>query len=198
ADQGAVWTYRHASTPFWQLEAAALKVLDGADNGMLGSSVALADDGDTALVGAGADDAGRGAAWVLGRSGGVWTVRSSKLTGLGEPGAGRFGAGVALAARGDVALVGAPGDATGAGAGWMYARSGGRWSELGGKLVGTGASGPAGLGSSAALSADAEVALLGGADDDGGKGAAWPFAAAPVVTTISPGTGPTAGGTQVA
>ena len=51
-----------------------------------------------------------GAAWVFTRTGSTWTQQGGKLTGDGETGAGRFGAGVALSEHGDTALIGGPGD----------------------------------------------------------------------------------------
>src|SRR3984893_4299483 len=49
--------------------------------GLLGYSVALSSDGNTALVGAPHDNTNVGAAWVFTRSGSTWTQQGSKLTG---------------------------------------------------------------------------------------------------------------------
>jgi hypothetical protein len=60
--------------------------------GVFGESVALAADGNTALIGGGADNGNDGAAWVFTRSGGVWKQQGPKLTGGGqEQGTGGFG-----------------------------------------------------------------------------------------------------------
>ena len=81
----------------------------------------------------------------------------------------------------------------------MYTRSGGAWTQLGSKLVGTGAIGNAREGYSVALSGDGNTAVLGGPYDNSGccyafVGAAWVFAAtAPPgpVTVFSPAQGAT-------
>ena len=139
-----------------------------------GHSVALSADGETAVIGAPTFDDRSGAAWVFTRSGSTWTLQA-KLTGAGESGAGRFGAGVALSADGETALVGAPADGGDLGAAWVFARSGSTWTPQGEKLTGGEESGAADLGESVALSADGATALVGGRNDDGKAGAAWLF-----------------------
>ncbi len=82
---------------------------------------------------------------------------------------------MALSADGNIAIVGGPGDNSGAGAAWVFIRNGGVWSQEGGKLIGTGAVGNADQGSSVALSADGNTAIVGGLGDNSGAGAAWVF-----------------------
>ena len=57
-----------------------------------------------------------------------------------------------------------------AGAAWVFTRSGGVWTQQGSKLVGTGAVGDADLGSSVALSADGNTAIVGGPGDNARRG----------------------------
>jgi hypothetical protein len=135
--------------------------------GAFGSALAISGDGNTALVGGSGDNAGAGAVWVFTRSGSTWSQQGPKLTGGGEVGAGKFGHGVALSFDGSTALVGGGGDNAGAGAVWVFTRSGSTWSQQGPKLIG----GDVGLlfGESVSLSADGNSALIGG---DGG----WVFA----------------------
>ena len=146
-----------------------------AGEGLFGASVALSADGDTALVGAPSDSGGAGAAWVFTRTGSIWTQQGEKLTGTGESGRGAFGASVALSADGATALVGGPSDNGGAGAAWVFTRTGSIWTQQGEKLTGTGESGRGAFGASVALSADGATALVGGPFDAGHAGAAWPF-----------------------
>src|SRR5579872_2188324 len=95
-----------------------------------GSSVALSEDGNTAIEGGNFDSGYAGAAWVFTRSGSVWTQEGSKLVGTGAiGGTANQGASVALSADGNTALVGGLGDNGGAGAMWVYARAGGVWSQ---------------------------------------------------------------------
>ena len=143
--------------------------------GEFGTSVALSDDGDTALIGAPADDENVGAAWVFTRSGSTWTQQGGKLTGAGGDGQSRFGRSVALSADGNTALVGGTRDNSSEGAAWVFARSGSTWTQQGEKLTGTGAVGQAEFGRSVALSADGGTALIGGWSDNGNAGAAWVF-----------------------
>ena len=174
--------------------------------GQLGSSVALSADGSTALLGAAADDSSAGAAWVFTRSAGSWSDQSGKLTGdctvgcggiggTGETGAGELGFAVALTADGNTAVLGAPGDDSGAGAAWVFTRSGSAWSAQGTKLVGdctsgcsgangTGENGAADFGDFVALPAplagsnsatDSNTALIGGPLDNSNSGAVWVF-----------------------
>ena len=69
-------------------------------------------------------------------------------------------------------------DNSSAGAAWVYTRNGGIWSQQGSKLVGTGAATKAGQGSSVALSADGNTAIVGGPGDGG---ALWIFTRSGVV-----------------
>jgi hypothetical protein len=143
--------------------------------GEFGTSVALSDDGDTALIGGPADNENVGAAWVFTRSGSTWTQQGEKLTGAGEDGQSRFGRSVTLSADGSTALIGSTRDNSHAGAAWVFTRSGSTWTQQGEKLTGTGEAGQGEFGRSVALSADGITALIGGWGDDGNEGAAWVF-----------------------
>ena len=101
--------------------------------------------------------------------------QGAKLVGTGAVGDAFQGSSVALSSDGNTALVGGPDDNTNKGAVWVFTRSGRTWSQQGPKLVGAGAVGPAHQGQSVALSSDGNTALVGGAGDNGSKGAAWVF-----------------------
>jgi hypothetical protein len=81
---------------------------------------------------------------------------------------------VALSADGKTALVGGYYDNNGAGASWVYTRTGNTWAQQQ-KLTGTGNTGNAWQGFSVALSADGNTAIVGGVIDASGKGAVWIF-----------------------
>jgi IPT/TIG domain-containing protein/fibronectin type III domain protein/FG-GAP repeat protein len=102
-------------------------------------------------------------------------LQQAVLTGGGEVGEGFFGYSVALSADGNTALIGGPGDHAGVGAAWVFVRAGGAWTQQGPKLTAEDEQGEGGFGSSAALSADGNTALIGGEGDDSGQGAAWIF-----------------------
>jgi IPT/TIG domain len=98
-----------------------------------------------------------------------------KLVGTFAVGAPEQGWSVALSADGNTAIVGGPDDNSQAGAAVVYTRSGGVWTQQGSKLVGSGAVGNAQQGSSVALSADGNTAIVGGPTDNSNAGAAWVY-----------------------
>ena len=123
--------------------------------GVFGESVALSSDGNTALVGAPYAENYLGAAWIFERDGSTWSQRR-KLTGTGEQGEERFGVGVALSGAGDTALIAGDTERETSGAGWIFTRVGGVWSQEGSKFV-PGNGGP--LGPAVALSSDGQFAF---------------------------------------
>jgi hypothetical protein len=106
-----------------------------------------------------------------------FTQQGPKLVGSGAAGPFAFGQGfsVSLSGDGNTALVGGVGDSDGVGAAWAFTRSGGVWSQLGPKLVGSDALSPARQGFSVSLSADGNTAIVGGVGDDNFAGAAWVY-----------------------
>jgi hypothetical protein len=144
-----------------------------------GVGVSLSSDGNTAIVSGFYDNSNAGAAWVFTRGGGVWSEQGNKLVGTGAVGNALQGA-VALSGDGNTALVGGINDNGGVGAGWVFTRSGGVWSQQA-KLVGTGGVGGSAQGSFVAISLDGNTALIGGHRDNGDVGAAWVFTRSGVV-----------------
>ena len=127
---GAVFVYTRTGTTWSQ--QTELTAADGAATDYFGGSVALA--GDTAVVGAYGKSVGghadAGVAYIYTRAGTVWSQKAE----LSDPDAAAgdyFGISVALA--GDTALVGAYGAAfdghAGAGAAYVYTRTGTAWSQ---------------------------------------------------------------------
>lgn len=169
---GAIWVYVRSGGS-WTQQGNKLVGTGAAGHAGQGAAVALSDDGNTALVGGPADNAGTGAAWVYIRQGSSWTQQGNKLAGVGAVGKAQQGDSVALSANGDIAIVGGPGDDSFAGAAWIYNRNGGVWTQQGKKLVGTGSVGKAAQGHSVALSGDGRTAMVGGPQDNSYTGAAW-------------------------
>jgi hypothetical protein len=101
-----------------------------------------------------------------------FSQQGPKLVGTGAVGPilAAQGLSVALSRDGNTAIVGGPGDGGDAGAAWVYTRSAGVWTQQGAKLVGTGAIGNAEQGTSVALSADGNTAIVGGPLDSAGTG----------------------------
>ncbi len=113
-------------------QQAKLTAPDGSALDRFGSAVALGSD--TALVGAWADDTAAGAdagsAYVFMRSGSQW-IAQGKLTAADASASDSFGSSVGLSC--DIAVIGAPFDATpsglGAGGAYVFQRSGGAWCQ---------------------------------------------------------------------
>ena len=174
---GAAWVFTRSGTTWTQQgEKLTAKSEEESEAGQFGISVALSAAGTTALIGGPADAAGAGAAWVFTRTGTTWTQQGAKLTGEGESGAGELGNSVALSSEGNTALVGGRGDNS-LGAAWVFTRSGSTWTQQGEKLTAKSEEeiGEGGFGSSVALSAEGNKALIGAPNDNGSAGAAWVF-----------------------
>ena len=69
---------------------------------------------------------------------------------------------MALSGDGNTAIIGGSLDNGGTGAAWVFTRSGGVWTQQGGKLVGAGDVGKASQGKSLALSGDGNTIVVGG------------------------------------
>ncbi len=192
---GAAWVFTRSGGTWTQQQK--LTAADASGAAELGFSVALSDDGNTAIVGGPGDSTSIGAAWVFTRSGSVWSQQGAKLSGAGAVGAGcaqpgvvgsaEQGYAVALSADGNTAIVGGWADNSALGAAWVFTRSSGVWGQPGAKLCGSGASASTDImqGFSVALSDDGTTAIVGGPNDGGpndgesnlkdGIGAAWVF-----------------------
>ena len=137
-----------------------------------GYSVALSENGDTAMIGGPGNEYG-GAVWMLARSDETWTQQ--KIVG----GGGGFGDSVALSSSGTTGLVGAPvygGHNKGSadGAVWVVTLSGETWS-VGQKLESSEAAKKDLFGTSVALSGEGSTALVGAPGVEKKIGAAWVF-----------------------
>ncbi|MGB7258147.1 MAG: Ig-like domain repeat protein [Pseudolabrys sp.] len=154
------------------------KLLGNDGGGAEGISAALSADGNTALAGGSNDADATGAAWVYIRDNtGTWTQQGPKLTGNDSSGQAQQGISVALSADGNTAIVGGKSDNSAIGAVWIYTRdsNNGTWTQQGPKLTASDAIGNAQFGTSVALSADGNTAIMGGPSDDSDIGAAWVF-----------------------
>jgi hypothetical protein len=176
ANTGAAWVFaREGST--WEQQGTKLTGKGEAGAGQFGESVALSESGNTALIGGNADNGDTGAAWVFTRAASKWEQQGGKLMPKSseeklQP---FFGERVGLSSDGNTALIGAPGNASGVGAAWVFTRTGTLWEQQGKALEGSGESGQGEFGSGVALSSDGSTALIGGWGDHEQAGAAWVF-----------------------
>jgi hypothetical protein len=177
-----VWVFTRNGSGVWTQEGKKLVGEGAVGRAHRGMSVALSADGNTAIMGGWSDNSKTGAAWVFSRSGGVWAQQGKKLVGSGAVGSANQGWSVALSADGNTAIVGGPGDNLwhpsvpfglgAAGAAWVFTRNGSGWTQEGEKLV---SARSARQGTSVALSADGNIAIVGGFVEDGGGGAGLVF-----------------------
>ncbi len=170
---GAVWVFSR-SGGIWTQQGTKLLGTGATITAAQGGSVSISANGNTILE-AGYNDNGIGAVWVFTRSGGTWIQQGKKLTGTGWVGFPTYqGWSVALAPDGNTAIVGDYNDDTGVGALWVYTRTDTTWTQQGGRLIGTGASGKAYQGWSVAISGEGTL-IEGGYTDNFQKGAVWIF-----------------------
>ncbi|WP_447641710.1 MULTISPECIES: beta strand repeat-containing protein [Chitinophagaceae] len=138
-----------------------------------GSSVSLSADGKTLAVGAnndgwnGTQGSSIGAVFIYTGSGTTWTQQGGKLVGSGYNAGSTVGVqqgySVSLSADGNTLAEGGNIDYYGAGAVWIFSRSGTTWTQVGNKLSISSASR---LGASVSLTADGTV-LAAGANSEG-------------------------------
>ena len=102
-------------------------------------------------------------------------VTGERITGTEESEGGYFGRNVAMTPDGSTAIIGGPRDTNNVGAAWVFTNSGGVWSQQGPKLKGAEEPAQGRFGSSVAISADGNTAIIGGSTDGIGVGAAWVF-----------------------
>jgi hypothetical protein len=178
--KGAAYIFQTSSS--WAASAAVIATLVGASGSSAFASVALSSDGTTALIGESDADGGAGAAYIFHVSTEDSWVSSSTpnatLTNTPNTSTDGLGKSVALASDGKLALVGAPGVNSGAGAVYVfYVSSVGSWmgpiSSPTATLTSSSPSANDQLGSAVALSSDGTTALTSAPD----KGAAYVFQA---------------------
>ncbi|MGB9429312.1 MAG: hypothetical protein WCC11_05460 [Gammaproteobacteria bacterium] len=161
---GGTWS----TTPIAKIADPAASINDA-----FGASVALSEDGGTALIGAWGTALSAGAAYIFTATGGIWSTTS--VASFADPmatGNDQFGNSVALSADGSVALIGASETAVGLGTAYVFTASNGNWSTKPVASFTDPAASPGDFfGNSAALSGDGNTALIGasGTAKDFGK-----------------------------
>ncbi|HET9060387.1 MAG TPA: hypothetical protein VFN61_10740 [Acidimicrobiales bacterium] len=166
AGDGEAFVFTEHNGAWSSSPAATLLPSAGTDNGgEFGSSVALSSNGTDAVVGApGAGASYSGAAYLyVASAGGAWpSLPALMFSGPLQQGA-EFGNSVAVSAAGDVVLIGAP--AAGPsfdGEAYLYQETLGKWPLQPGTIFAGPPGSSAWLGTSVALSANGQVALMGG------------------------------------
>ena len=160
-------------------EQAKIQASDKQFADYLGVSVAISDDGNTAIAGA-YGEGGTGAAYIFTRSGTTWTEQA-KIQASDKQQNDYFGVSVAISDDGNTAIVGAPyedpGDTTDAGAAYIFTRSNSNWTQQQ-KIQASDKYGNDNFGESVDISGDGNTAIVGAQYQDQGTtdvGAAYIF-----------------------
>ncbi len=180
-DRGTAYVFTRVGATWTQHQEVTAS--DGMSNDGFGFSVALSNDGNTALVSAPSRNYGWGAAYVFTAPEATWT-QQQELT-ASDVLVGAFGRSVALSSDGSTALVGAP-DYPGSlpGAAYEFIGSGATWTQLQKLTASDGVSGDQ-FGSSVALSGDGNTALVAARAKNTYQGATYVFAPDQEVTVSS-------------
>jgi len=127
---GSAYIFTRSGTTWSQ--QAKIQASDRAAYDWFGISSAISQDGNTACVGAYGETSGKGAAYVFTRSGTSWS-QQAKLTASDGASGHKFGRGCDVSDDGNTIVVSAEdatsGGVSGAGAAYVYTRSGTTWSQ---------------------------------------------------------------------
>ena len=182
---GAAYIFTRSGTT-WS-EQQKIESSDKQASDYLGASVSISGDGNTAIVGAYAEDTGgtdAGAAYIFTRSGTTWT-QQQKIQASDKPGGDYFGESVAISGDGNTAIVGArledavvgSNTLSDAGAAYIFTWSGTSWSEQQ-KIQASDKEGGDLFGGFVAISGDGNTAIVGATNEDTGgsnAGAAYTY-----------------------
>lgn len=177
-NQGAAYVYTRAAG-VWT-EQQKLTASDGETQDNFGWSVDI--EGDTAIVGAYADDSNYGSAYIFTRSAGVWT-QSQKLLPNDAPALICFGFSVSL--DGTKALIGAIADLSFRGAAYVFNSTAGVYSQAQ-KITPSDIAASKRFGGFVSLAGD--YALVGATGDTSFKGAAYAFKFGDAINLTLPAT----------
>jgi CSLREA domain-containing protein len=176
----AVWVYSRTGSTWTQQQE--IVPTDASSREGFGSSVSLSSDGDEAVIGDQSEGT-TGAAWMYTRSTTGWSEQQKLVPSDEGSTSDGFGDAVSISGDGNTAAIGGTDD-TGRdqGAAWVYASSGGNWTEEQ-KISPADAGSTTQIGASVALSSDASTVVVGAPDDEYGDAAAWVYTAPALVVT---------------
>ena len=177
---GAAYIFTRSGTTWTQQVKIQASDKQASDN--FGVSVAISDDGNTAIVGAYTEDTGgtnAGAAYIFTRSGTTWT-QQAKILASDRQASDFFGHSVAISSNGNTAIAGAYNEDTGAtdaGSAYIFTRSGTTWTQQA-KIQASDKQASDNFGWSVAISDDGNTTIAGAYNEDTGgtdTGAAYIF-----------------------
>ena len=165
---GSTWTQQQKLTAS---DGSAMVEFGGGLYNTAGSSASINSDGTYVIVGAFNKGVGGtsavGAAYIYSRSGSTWTEQQ-KIT-PGDVTAKKFGDSVSINSDATYAIIGAYADTSGAGAAYIFSRSGSTWTQER-KITASDAQASDYFGIGVSLSSDAKYAVVGSLYEDGGSG----------------------------
>lgn len=172
---GGAFVFRQVSPGTWQQLGSEPFVGSNPVGNTYENHVSINYDGSVFALGNSRDGGDMGATYVFRdqAGNGAYTQWSGKLIGTGNSGNAQQGVSVTLDAAGTTLAVGGFNDNSGAGAVWIYKVVNNAWTQVGAKLVGSGAIGAANQGFAVALSSDGRILAGGGNSDAGRVGAVW-------------------------
>ncbi|OCX53866.1 hypothetical protein BEL04_06155 [Mucilaginibacter sp. PPCGB 2223] len=168
---GAIWVFTRTDT-VWKQQGLKLTATGTSPIG-LGSSVSLSADGNTLVAEAPADSGRAGAAYVFTRKDTVWAQQGPRLTAKGSAADTAADQSVSLSADGNTFIMGGHTDSVGIGAAWIFVRKNNTWLRQDSMLVGAGYVNHPNQGHAVAISADGNIAAIGGYTDHTQTGAVW-------------------------
>jgi hypothetical protein len=171
---GAVWVFRRNGTT-WSQQGSKLVGTGALGAALQGTAVSIGARGQTLAAGGQGDDSYAGAVWIYTQNNGNWVQQGDKLVGSGATGKARQGASLALSADASTLLIGGYNDNSRLGAAWVFTENNGIWLQQNNKFTGSGSGSQALQGSSVAVSADGNTAIIGGPGDNSLAGSAWIF-----------------------
>jgi hypothetical protein len=151
-------------------QQAKIQASDAEASDYFGYSVSISEDGNTAIVGAYAEDTGgsaAGSAYIFTRSGTSWS-QQAKIQASNAGASDVFGYSVSISDDGNTAIVGAQGEdttATDAGSAYIFTRSGTSWSQQA-QIQSSDAQQSDNFGQSVYLSGDGNTAIMGAPGED--------------------------------
>ena len=173
--QGAAWLFKR-SNGIWKQYGNKLVGNGSVGNAQQGFAVSISADANTVAVGGNLDNKEQGSVWIYTLVDSIWKQQGNKLTGTGGIDTVQQGSSISLNANGNTLIVAGSKDNKGKGAAWVFSRNGTQWLQQGSKLVSNDIDGDtARIKFSVALSASGSIAVIGGTNNDGSKGAALLF-----------------------
>ncbi len=160
---GGGWIFTRSGNAWTQQAQLNATGLSG-QNQVLGYSVSLSNDGNTAILGAPLTTPD-GSAVIFSRSGTTWTQQGSPLTTSAGTGSSP-GEAVALSGDGSTALLGLPNNQGNPGQALLFTLSSGLWTQQGGLLTAPRSGTPSFLSNYVSLSSTGNLAVVGGPADN--------------------------------